>query len=156
MFSFAMAIFFRKWKWNHFASLISSHLVLVLSWMSSLCFIILLSFHFCWSRMKKSTSILYFLPLESRTKEKLDIIPSLQGCLDAFCSINARSQPGANPMKQLLVEIHCILGVNSTSKIYSSNFTHILRAISAKNTFKSCGIGLVFWKLIKFTLNLRA
>ena len=40
--------------------------------------------------------------------------------------VSNMAKAGANPMKHLLVEIPRILGVNTTSKIYSQHFTRIL------------------------------
>ena len=44
---------------------------------------------------------------------------------------------GANPIKNLLVEIHQILQVYHTSKFYGLHFTHISQATCMRNIAKS-------------------
>ena len=61
--------------------------------------------------------------------------------------------PGANPIKHFITELRCILGVNTTSKIYFQQFTTILREIYVKNIAETCIKGLVLRKLVKFALN---
>ena len=74
-----------------------SHLVLVLSWMSSLCFIILLStsVHLEW----RNTLLFFF---RAALKRNWTLSPWLQKSFNAFCSIKVRSKPDSFQQQEWL------------------------------------------------------
>ena len=74
-----------------------SHLVLVLSWMSSLCFIILLSTSV---RLEWRNTLLFFS--RAALKRNWTLSPWLQKSFNAFCSIKVRSKPDSFQQQEWL------------------------------------------------------